>query len=158
MYGFGIILIAFFVGPSSAIPVGFGLSSGFPYNSNYYQPCFGPDPCTFPYQQFENIYPSNYLTSAGIIENDVLATVPEDIAFNYPYVNPRTVNVARENYARNYGFGSTEVGVRDQVSLRSNVPAIVPPYSRLCSYLPISTCFRGARGYPLLPIDYGVAF
>lgn len=158
MYGFGLILIAFLIAPSSAIPVGYGLSSGFPNYGNYYQPCVGPDPCTFPYRQFGNIYPPNYLTSAGIIENDVIATAPVDIAFNYPYVNPKTVNVALENYARNYGFGSTEVDVRDQVSVRSNVPAVVSPYSRFCSYLPISTCFRGARGYPLQPIDYGVAF
>lgn len=158
MYEFGLILIAFLIGPSFAVPVDYGLlSSGLTYSSNYYQPCFGPDPCSFPYQRFGNIYPSNYLTSDGIIENDLLASVTGDIALNYPYVNPRALNVARENYARNYGFGSTEVGIRDQVSVRSN-PAIFPPYSRFCSYLPIGTCFRAARGYSLLPGDYSVAF
>lgn len=151
MYLFCLILVAFLTAPSCAIPVDFDQSSDYPYDyyNSYYQPSFGSDLLNslYPFSKFESVNYPHYLASSAV-GSDLLSTVPADFAYNYPYASARTVNVDKENYVRDYGFGSTEVGVRNQVSTRSNVPSLFLP-----NYL-ISTAVVGSDLLSTVPADF----
>ena len=160
MYALGLIVIAYLVGPFAAIPIGYGLDTPFGYYSGCYQPSAGSTllRSLLPSASIGNIYPANYLSSSEVVGPDVLSTIPVHYGYNSPYASPRTANFAKGNYIRDYVYGPSEVGIRDQISVRSYPPTVLPPYSRVCSYLPIGICMRGINRFPTLPVEFEVTF
>lgn len=131
MYPFVFVLFAILAGPSCASPVGFNLYSDYTYDyyDNNYEPPLASDllKSPFSFSQFPNAISLNYLSSAPVVGTELLSTVPDDLAYNYRYATPRIVNFGKTNYLRDYGFDSIEVGVRDQVLVKSNVPSVITP-------------------------------
>lgn len=131
MYAFVFVLVAILAGPSCANPVGFDLYSDYTsdYYDNNYEPPLASDllKSPFSFSQFPNVISPNYLSSAPVVGAELLSAVSDDLGYNYRYATPRIANFGKTNYLRDYSFDTTEVGVRDQVLVKSNVPFILPP-------------------------------